>query len=547
MKATDGGSGSGGPSRRRRVRGRIGTGLATLALILIVGSWIRLGTTSPIVTVQTGSMVPTLHIGDMALMESLHGRPPKLGEIVVAPVPIDVQRQMHYPPSVTHRVVEIKQGRLTTKGDANAAKDPFSVPLSAVHTRLVTVIPGAGRFVRFMLSPFGILWLVFGAVVFLGPKLLDLVRDGMVPVAAGTPDSATLAELVLAVREYGQHLQSHTAVVQAMADASRDLSAVTARLEAASMQGGSPSPSVKTRVAADPRRRAVARVAPDVPRAEMPRAEVVRSDGLPSLVFGWDPEPGRSPDHDESTERALTADSEPVPKPMVVTVSTAAARAEDASPSGGARTRRSSVTRRPIAAPADEPAGGVEVDVVAVVPPTAAAPVVDAWVEVPVATSPAKPTTAVDAASPGVALAVPSAIASRPPPPWERPPPPWERRPFAIPQALGVGEPVLVVSPSPGPRAHTPVSEPPCIPRPAPAVPAPSVALALPGPRAVPPAAPWTGAPQRPLGVVEHPEGPPPWMAAGTPRAERAPWERRPRATEPVDAIPEHRGARRRA
>jgi hypothetical protein len=249
---------------------------------------------------------------------------------------------------------------------------------------------------------------------------------------------------------------------------------------------------VKTRVAADPRRRAVARVAPDVPRAEMPRAEVVRPDGLPSLVFGWDPEPGRSPDHDESTERALTADSEPVPKPMVVTVS------------------------------------------------TAAAPVVDAGVEVPVATSPAKPMTAVDAASHGVALALPSAIGSRPPPPWERPP-------SSIRQARGVGEPALVVSPSPGPRAHAPVSEPPRILRPAPAVPAPSVALAVPGPRAVPPAAPWTGAPQRPLGVVAHPEGPPPWMAAGTPRAERAPWERQPRATEPVDAIPEQRGARRRA
>ncbi|HWW43580.1 MAG TPA: hypothetical protein VN180_00770 [Acidimicrobiia bacterium] len=468
-------------------------------MILIVGSWIKLGTTSPIVTVQTGSMVPTLHIGDMALMESLHGQPPKLGEIVVAPVPIDVQRQMHYPPSVTHRVVEIKQGRLTTKGDANAVKDPFSVPLSAVHTRLVTVIPGAGRFVRFMLSPFGILWLVFGAVVFLGPKLLDLLRDGMVPVAVGTSDSATLAELVLAVREYGQHLQSHTAVVQAMADASRDLSAVTARLEAASMRGRTPAASVQTRAsvetgaAAVAPRRAASRRVPEVPRAEVPRVGVVRPDALPSLVFGWDPEPGRSAIPDEPAERAPGADSEVAPKPMAVTVSTPAATAEDVY---------------------GEPA-----------------------VEVPVATTPPKATPVIDAVTAGVALAVPSTSASRPPPPWERPPSAIQHPP----------EPVLVVSPSPGPRAHAPASEPPRIPRPAPAVPAPTVALAVPGPRAVPPAAPWTGAPQRPLKDVERAEGPPPWMAAGAPRAERAPWERRPRATAPGAEPSDQRDGRRRA
>ncbi len=240
----NGGSGPEGPARRRRVRGRIGGAVATLLLLLIIGSWIKLGTTSPIVTVETGSMVPTLHIGDIALMESLHGRPPKLGQIVVAPVPIDVQQHLGYPAFVTHRVVKIANGKLTTKGDANSSDDPFQVPLSKVHLRLVRVIPGAGRFERFMLSPFGILWLVFGAVVFLGPKLLDLVRDGMTPMPAASGDNTTLGELVLAVREYGDHLRSHTAVVQAMAEASQHLAAVTARLEAGTAAAAPPPPPV---------------------------------------------------------------------------------------------------------------------------------------------------------------------------------------------------------------------------------------------------------------------------------------------------------------
>jgi hypothetical protein len=221
---------------------------------------------------------------------------------------------------------------------------------------------------------------------------------------------------------------------------------------------------------------------------------------------------------------------------MVVTVSTAAT-AEDANPSGRARTTRAPVTRRPIAGPTVAPAGGAEIDVVDVEPSTVADAVVEPAVEVPVATTPAKAMPVIDAATVGVALAVPATSASRPPPPWEHPP-------FAIQHAR---EPVLVVSPSPGPRAHTPVSEPPRIPRPAPAVPAPSVALAVPGPRAVPPAAPWTGAPQRPLGEVERVEGPPPWMAADAPRAERAPWERRPRATAPVAEPSDQRDGRRRA
>ena len=229
----DGGQGDHSPARRRRVKGRVGASIATFALLVIVAACLKLGTTTPIETVQTGSMVPTFHIGDVILTESLHGHAPKVGQIVVAPVPSGVQQELGYPAYVTHRVVKIKDGQLTTKGDANKADDPFSVPLSKIHTRVVTVIPGAGRLIRFLVSPFGIIWLVFGGIVFMGPKVLALVRDGMVPApgAATASGGATLDELVLAVREYGQHLQSHTAIVQAMAEASRQLSSVAARLE----------------------------------------------------------------------------------------------------------------------------------------------------------------------------------------------------------------------------------------------------------------------------------------------------------------------------
>src|SRR5579862_1466975 len=267
---------SGRPARRR-VRGWIGTGIAVVVLALVVGAWVRLGTTSPIVIVETGSMVPTLHIGDVALMESLHGKPPKVGEIVVAPVPPDVQAQLHYPPSVTHRVYAFKDGMLTTKGDANPTPDPFQVPLSVVHMRLVRVIPGAGQFIKFLMSPFGIVWMMVGVIALVGPKLIELARSDGPSVA----DSAVLGELLLAVREYGEHLRSHTAILQAMSDASKELSSVVSRLEGtggATTLGpapSSPAPSPPPLPASEPAPRPPVpapppRLAPSRPVADTP-------------------------------------------------------------------------------------------------------------------------------------------------------------------------------------------------------------------------------------------------------------------------------------
>ena len=233
---TTSGLGLKGPTRRRRVWAKVGSTVGTMVVLALAGGWLYTGTASPIVTVATPSMVPTLHVGDMALMESLHGKAPKVGEIVVAQVPAAIQRQFQYPPTVTHRVVSIKNGRLTTKGDANSTKDPFDVPVSSVHLRLVTVIPGLGRFVRFLVSPFGLLWIGFGILIIAGPKLLQAIRGDQAPAASA--DQTTLGELVSAVGEYGHHLQSHTAILQAMSTASEHLAAVAGRMELTQSGGG---------------------------------------------------------------------------------------------------------------------------------------------------------------------------------------------------------------------------------------------------------------------------------------------------------------------
>src|SRR4051794_28980375 len=153
-----GGRGPQGPARHRRVLGKVAAAVGLFLAAAGVAGLVQLGTWQPLVVVMSPSMVPTMHVGDVALMQNLRGRVPHVGEIVEVPVPVQVQQREHYPERVVHRVVEVDGGRLRTKGDNVGSPDPFDVPVTAVHRRLVRVVPGAGRAVSFAFSPFGLAW-----------------------------------------------------------------------------------------------------------------------------------------------------------------------------------------------------------------------------------------------------------------------------------------------------------------------------------------------------------------------------------------------------
>src|SRR5438105_11964816 len=112
-----GGRGPKGPARRRRVWGKVAGALGLFVAAAGAAGLVELGTWQPLVVVMSPSMVPTLHVGDVALMQSLRGRLPHVGEVVEVPVPIRVQQAQHYPERVVHRVFRIRDGRLQTKGD----------------------------------------------------------------------------------------------------------------------------------------------------------------------------------------------------------------------------------------------------------------------------------------------------------------------------------------------------------------------------------------------------------------------------------------------
>ena len=116
-------------NRNKRV---IKSELVSLAIVaaLILGGWLTLtaalGTPTPFFVVSSGSMIPTLKVGDVITIknggsiESL-----KVGDIIVYKYPINMDR------IIVHRVFRIVQDAegkgIVTKGDNNPAQDSWTV------------------------------------------------------------------------------------------------------------------------------------------------------------------------------------------------------------------------------------------------------------------------------------------------------------------------------------------------------------------------------------------------------------------------------------
>jgi hypothetical protein len=118
-------------------------------------------------------MAPSIGTGDMVVFKRLHGVP-RVGDVVAVTVPDEARTRYGYPAEVVHRVVRVSpSGALTTKGDAKAHPDPFSVPASSIKTKVVFTVPAAGRVVAFLMSPLGLLWLAGGAAMLFALPLIE--------------------------------------------------------------------------------------------------------------------------------------------------------------------------------------------------------------------------------------------------------------------------------------------------------------------------------------------------------------------------------------
>lgn len=234
------------------------------AILLLVAAYIGLATVGhvnpPVVPVNGVSMRPTLQAGDLVFLKSVDPKLLRKGDIVAVSVPAADQRKYHLPAHIVHRIVAIghdAQGLVfTTKGDANSGPDVFTTHASGVIGELRWNIPGLGYPLLFVRSRQGEIFLGVAAllaILYFGLGVLEdrrIVVEGTAvtmqavleetqilretiaraePGIAGSRDE-TMDEIVGAIAEYGEHLRSHTAVMQGLAATTVELRDATSEL-----------------------------------------------------------------------------------------------------------------------------------------------------------------------------------------------------------------------------------------------------------------------------------------------------------------------------
>jgi signal peptidase len=111
---------------------------AVLALALIVPSFFGYGS----LTVLSGSMMPTLHVGDVVIEHKVSPLSVRVGDIVTFRVP-EHQSRLY-----THRVVSMEADgadvSFVTKGDANTGVERWTVPTSGTIGCVELRIPYLG-------------------------------------------------------------------------------------------------------------------------------------------------------------------------------------------------------------------------------------------------------------------------------------------------------------------------------------------------------------------------------------------------------------------
>jgi signal peptidase I len=228
--------------------GRVGV-VAVLVILIGLGVAMRFVPT-PFVAVASDSMAPALQRGDLVLVGSVTEEL-DVGHVIVVHVPMAIQERYGYPPSIVHRIVEVKesadgQTAYRTKGDASA-EDVFTTYPADVTGVVRDRIPYAGYPILFLHSSQGLFFLtatlfVYALYATSGPIESWLSRTKQSLSRALTADltaqiqsaqqmqdarlsalDASVHAFAGAMREYAEHIRSHTAAVQAMAGAAQDI------------------------------------------------------------------------------------------------------------------------------------------------------------------------------------------------------------------------------------------------------------------------------------------------------------------------------------
>jgi signal peptidase I len=229
------------------------------------GSAVVRGVYPPVVAVEGISMHPLLHAGDLVMLKHVNPETLKKGDIIAFRTAPAAQQKFDVPGSYVHRIIQVMHlphgtVQFRTKGDNVSGADPFWTPGQNVVGEYDGHIPKLGYALLFLrsrqaqilaaaLGLIAIVYFVMGYVDRRGEEreqtvvefasMVDEVRHLARSMAradqvyANDPRievEGTLRELVGAVAEYGEHLRSHTAVMQNLAKTTDELHRAATRM-----------------------------------------------------------------------------------------------------------------------------------------------------------------------------------------------------------------------------------------------------------------------------------------------------------------------------
>lgn len=99
---------------------------------------------TPFVVVASGSMVPTLNVGDLLIVQGVNSRDLHVGDIIVFKPPYPYWKGVPWVHRIIDKRVRTNEVEYRTKGDANIAPDPFWVKSSNVIGKVLYRIPYLG-------------------------------------------------------------------------------------------------------------------------------------------------------------------------------------------------------------------------------------------------------------------------------------------------------------------------------------------------------------------------------------------------------------------
>jgi len=170
--------------------------LKTLVLaVIVVGSVIAfwfglraaLGTEYPFLTVASGSMKPTLNVGDLIVVQGISN----YSEVKAALQPegdiIVFRRPPEYGPDelIVHRAISKFQGDdglwyFRTQGDYNAppgvlSPDPWTIPQSSVVGRVIGWVPWLGYVPLYIRTPWGLVIIVILVIIIIFSEYIPML------------------------------------------------------------------------------------------------------------------------------------------------------------------------------------------------------------------------------------------------------------------------------------------------------------------------------------------------------------------------------------